>query len=99
MASGGRLALVAALSCAGAVEVDELDEEIARVVDARGRAHVVPRRSLPEQAKEGAVVRCGRVDPVETLRRKDEVRALQAASGRKVVGRLDLSMGPVDLER
>ena len=76
------------------VQVEVLEEEVAQVVPlGGGEAFTVPRTALPPQAREGDVVREGRVDEELGARLAREVMELRARLSVPVPDRLDLETG------
>ncbi|MEN9797761.1 MAG: hypothetical protein RL653_1457 [Pseudomonadota bacterium] len=84
-----------ALPVRAALQVDVLEDDVARVVDLdTGRAGTVARGALPVGAREGDVVVNGAVDPVLTEAMAREIRALHARYGVPVPRGLDLAAEP-----
>jgi len=71
-----------AVATAWAFLVDRVDEGGAVLLDERGAQIAVPLRSLPPGAREGDVLRAGRLDPPERARWLGQVRRARARLSR-----------------
>ena len=90
-----RLGMLGLLSCTQAVRVEVVEDEVAQVVPVGGGpARVVKRSTLPSGAREGDVVREGRLDAEPGARLAREVAALRARLAVPVPDGLDLEAGP-----
>jgi hypothetical protein len=92
-----RLGLLGAVACGGAggaVQVEVLEDEVAQVVPVGGgKAYTVPRTTLPPEAREGDVVRNGRLDAEHGARLAREVAEWRARLAVPVPDGLDLDAG------
>jgi hypothetical protein len=92
-----RLGLLGAVACggaSGAVQVEVLEDEVAQVVPVGGgKAYTVPRTTLPPEAREGDVVRNGRLDAEHGARLAREVAEWRARLAVPVPDGLDLDTG------
>jgi len=78
----------------GAVQVEVLEDEVAQVVPVGGgKARTVPRSTLPPEAREGDVVRDGRLDAELGARLAREVAEWRARLAVPVPDGLDLDSG------
>ncbi|WP_395831215.1 DUF3006 domain-containing protein [Archangium violaceum] len=78
----------------GALQVEVLEDEVAQVVPVGGgKAYVVPRSTLPPGAREGDVVREGRLDTELGTRLAREVAEWRARLAVPVPDGLDLDSG------
>jgi len=90
-----RLGMLGMLACTDAVRVELVEDEVAQVVPlGGGPARVVKRSSLPAGAREGAVVREGRLESEPGARLAREVAALRARLAVPVPDGLDLEATP-----
>ncbi|HEX8433797.1 DUF3006 domain-containing protein [Archangium sp.] len=89
------LGAIGAVACGGgAVQVEVLEDEVAQVVPlGGGRAHTVPRATLPSNVKEGDVVRDGRLDAELGTRLAREAAEWRARLAVPVPDGLDLDSG------
>lgn len=91
------LGMGSALACGAPEEVfqvDVLEDEVARIVPlGGGEARTVPRDTLPPEAREGAVVRGGRLDAEWGARLAREVAEWRARRAVAVPDGLDLDAG------
>ncbi|PTL77714.1 DUF3006 domain-containing protein [Vitiosangium sp. GDMCC 1.1324] len=90
----GALGVVACGGASGAVQVEVLEDEVAQVVPVGGgKAYTVPRATLPPGAREGDVVREGRLDTELGARLAREVAEWRARLAVSVPDGLDLDSG------
>ena len=90
----GALGAVACGGAGSAVQVEVLEDEVARVVPlGGGPARTVPRATLPSNAREGDVVRDGRLDAEHGARLAREVAEWRARLAVPVPDGLDLDAG------
>ncbi len=90
-----RLGMLGLLACTEAVRVEVVEDEVAQVVPVGGGPpRVVKRSSLPSGAREGDVVREGRLDAEPGARLAREVAALRARLAVPVPDGLDLEAAP-----
>jgi hypothetical protein len=92
------LSALGAVACGGgAVQVELLEDEVARVVPVGGGpACTVPRGTLPSNAREGDVVRDGRLDAELGARLAREVAEWRARLAVPVPDGLDLDSGAAE---
>ena len=88
------LGVLGAVTCGGAVRVEVLEDEVAQVVPlGGGPAWTVPRATLPSNAREGDVVRDGRLETELGARLAREVAEWRARLAVPVPDGLDLDSG------
>ncbi|MFL5355088.1 DUF3006 domain-containing protein [Archangium sp.] len=93
----GTLGVVACGGAGGAVQVEVLEDEVAQVVPVGGgKAYTVPRTTLPPEAREGDVVRNGRLDAEHGARLAREVAEWRARLAVPVPDGLDLDAGAAE---